>query len=57
MHIVVRVLFGILPLRSLEVLALSTNSGVCFGELVADAVILFGGGLPWLVELPIKSAL
>lgn len=44
-------------LRSLEVLALSTNDGVCFGDLVTDAVVLFRCRLPRFVILPVMSAL
>ena len=59
MHIVVGVPlpFGMPPLRSLKVLALSTNGGMCFGNLVADSVVFFGCSLPRSVILPVMSAL
>jgi hypothetical protein len=44
-------------LGSLKLLAFSTNGAVCFGKLVAYAVVFFGCGLPWLVVLPMMSAL
>lgn len=40
---------------SLKLLLLSTNDIVCFGNLIAYAVILLRGGFPWLVVLVMMS--